>query len=336
MSGVKVIPEFSLRDMKHFTAAVIGLGRIGQGYDYDKNADDYVLTHASAFTSHEGFDLIAGVDPDLHQRERFEKKFQRPVFKDCRTMFSKHDPDILALSIPTTLHYDVFREIISHSPRAVICEKPIAATYSDAMEMVRLARENECALLVNYMRRYEPGVLLLKSAIENGDAGEIYKGFVWYTKGLLNNASHYIDLLRFLLGEASDFEIFAKGQDWEIRNHEPDVSIFFGNTLIYFCAAREKCFELLEIDLIGTLGRIEYLRGGSIIEISPVIRDPIYENYLILNNKKRRIDNDMNRVQWHVVDHLYRHLNNRVLLNSDGESAALTLKIAEDIIKRIS
>ncbi len=113
--------------MKVFSAAVIGLGRIGQGYDYDRPDRNHVLTHANAFKNHPGFQLIAGVDPVLAQRERFEKKFARPAYPDLRTLFSKENPQVLSIAVPTALHFQIFKEVIEHAPTAIICEKPLAA-----------------------------------------------------------------------------------------------------------------------------------------------------------------------------------------------------------------
>jgi predicted dehydrogenase len=72
--------------MKKFSSVVVGLGRIGQGFDYDNLDDSAILTHASGFAYHEGFELIGAVDPDETQRMRFEKKYNCPAYSDLQTL----------------------------------------------------------------------------------------------------------------------------------------------------------------------------------------------------------------------------------------------------------
>ena len=57
--------------MQKLAAVVLGLGQIGQGYDYDHPDDSLILTHATGFAYHEAYELVAAVDPDPFQRERF-------------------------------------------------------------------------------------------------------------------------------------------------------------------------------------------------------------------------------------------------------------------------
>ena len=317
--------------MRRFTAAVVGLGQIGQGYDYDKTDDAFVLTHSQGFIHHYGFELIAGVDPDMTQCKRFEEKFRRPAYEDLQALMAHHQPEIFSIGVPTQKHYPVFCEIMLAKPRAVLCEKPIAASLSDARSMVEIAKSNRCSLLVNYMRRFEPGVLILKQILQNKDFGEPYKGNVWYSKGMLNNGSHFLDLLRFLLGEVTQIRVVQKGRRWDGADPEPDVCLDYGGIQVYFLSAREECFSIGEMALVCTKGLISYGESGSLIEARRVDPDDVYSCYTTLGQKRESIPTDLNRYQWHVVDHLYHHLTRGAPLNSDGESALETLRVIIDI-----
>ena len=319
--------------MQKLAAVVLGLGQIGQGYDYDHPDDSLILTHATGFAYHEAYELVAAVDPDPFQRERFEKKFGRPAYRDVQTLLSQHQPEMVSIAVPTASHYQVFQEVMSCQPRAVLCEKPIATCVRDAKRMVALAEENECALVVNYIRRFEPGVLELKRAIQSGDVGEIYKGTVWYSKGLLNNGSHFLDLLRFLLGDVTHIHIIDKGRKWNGKDPEPDVCLRFGETSVCFLAAREECFSIGEIVLIGTQGMIHYAGGGGVIEVRKTQPDTVYRGYTILNQAKQTIPTASNRYQWHVLEALYHHLTEKTPLNSDGKSATEILAVIEDVFE---
>jgi predicted dehydrogenase len=318
--------------VRRFSAAILGLGQIGQGYDYEASDDSLILTHASAYHHHAGFELVAAVDPDPEPRERFVRKFGLPAYADLKSLISGHRPEVFSLCVPTPQHGEVFQEIIPCGPLAVLCEKPIALGLPEAREMVRLAEAQQVALLINYIRRFEPGGAALKEAIRRREFGDIYKGVAWYSKGIIHNGSHYLDFLRFLLGEVTGLQVLAAGREWPGQDPEPDVCLHFGEIPIYFLAAREEGFSAGSIDLVGTGGLIHYHDGGERLEVRRVQPDPTYPGYKILS-KPERLPGDMKRYQWHVVDHLYRHLTGKTALNGDGKSATETLAVIQKIIE---
>ncbi len=317
--------------VKKLTAAVIGLGKIGQGYDYDWPDRTRVLTHATGFESHESFELVAGVDPDAAARTLFEKKFDRPAYAETRALFSREQPDILSIAVPTRYHCTVFKEIIESQPKAVICEKPLADSLPEARKMISLAKKHDCIMLVNYMRRFEPGVLSLKKMIKRGELGNIYKGCVWYTKGLLNNGSHFIDLLMHLLGDVCDHDILCHRDGQQKGDPEPDICLRFKQAAVYLLAARGDCFSYNDMRLVGTRGEITYAAGGNTIGIRKAEPHPDYPGYHILESAARVVPNDLQRYQWHVLEHLKNKVMKGVPLRSDGESALRTLEVVDAI-----
>jgi len=315
--------------MKIFTSVVIGLGAVGQGYDYDHEGSEHILTHAAGFSHHPGYDLIAGVDPSPIQRDRFERKYCRPAYNDLDTLFRDHRPEVVSIAVPTQLHFPIFKEVMAVSPRAVLCEKPIATDTTEAREMVALAESKSCALAVNYLRRFDPGVIELNRILENEVIGSLYKVNVWYSKGLVNNGSHYVDLLLFLLGEVDHVRIIDRGRLWDNSDPEPDLLMQIGGIPVYFLALREECYSFSEIVFWGTKGMVRYTERGRLIEIREACPDPFYPAYMMLQKEKTTVPSGLGRALWHVLDALYRHLTLQSLINSDGKSATETLAVIE-------
>lgn len=315
-----------------FTAAVIGLGRIGQGYDYDEPGDARVATHATAFARHAGYELLAGIDPDPARRERFERKFARATYADVDALLAHARPDVVAVAVPTAQHLPVIERALAGRPQAIVCEKPIASRRVDAERIVALAAERGAALVVNYMRRFEPGVLALKQALARGAVGEIVKGTAWYTKGLRENGSHFVDLLRFLLGEVTDARVLEPGRELG-DDAEPDACIRFGKAPVYVLAARDECFALGELMLLGTLGTVRYADGGALIEIRTAMPARHDASARRLAPHAQRVPTDIARYQWHVADALYRHLTAGTPLASEGRSATETLAVVEAVLE---
>jgi predicted dehydrogenase len=222
---------------------------------------------------------------------------------------------------------------MAYSPRAVLCEKPIATNTTEAMGMVSLAESKSCALLVNYMRRFDPGVIQLNIILKNEVIGSLYKINVWYSKGLINNGSHYLDLLLFLLGEVAHVRIIDSGRLWASSDPEPDLLIQIGEIPVYFLALREECFSFGEIVFWGTKGMVRYTERGRVIEIRKARPDPFYSGYMMLQKKKTTVPSELGRALWHVLDALYRHLTLQSIINSDGKSATETLAVIEQCIR---
>lgn len=316
--------------MRRYSAAVIGLGNIGQGYDYDSR--ELVLTHARAFTSHPGFVLVGGVDPDVGKRRRFESQYRLPAHEDCAKLLGAARPEVFALAVPTSRHSAMLTQVLAGKPLAVLCEKPLAGTLDEARAMLSEAEAAGSALAVNYVRRSDPGVQEMKRAIEAGEFGKVYKGIAWYSKGLRNNGTHIVDLLRYLLGEATGCALLEPGCAPGLADPEPDFRIRFGEVDVYFLAAREEYFSHFRIELLATGGRFVYADGGGDVRARAVRSDPVFDGYRQLDPGIHRFAADMGRYQWHVLESLHRHLSNGVPLASDGASAIATQVLVENIV----
>ena len=174
---------------------------------------------------------------------------------------------MVSIGVPTELHASVFDQVLAQRPKAILLEKPIASTVAQATALVERAEASGCAVLVNYMRRFEPGVRELKRRLDAHELGDIYKATVWYAKGLSNNGSHFVKLLSFLLGPPSETTVLTKGRTHGASDHEPDCRVRFGATDAYLLAAREECFSIAEMVLMGTKGMVRYTDAGATIVV---------------------------------------------------------------------
>src|SRR5437588_7976484 len=82
------------------------------------------------------------------------------------------DPNIQAVYVATPVSLHAPQTIASlKAGKHVLCEKPVAMNYSQASEMVRVAREAGKALGVAYYRRMYPKVQRARQLIEQGAIG---------------------------------------------------------------------------------------------------------------------------------------------------------------------
>ncbi|PKA27056.1 Gfo/Idh/MocA family protein [Leptospira meyeri] len=324
--------------MKEYSAAVVGLGSIGQGLDYDQDIDrkDICLTHTAAYFQHNGFHLVAGVDTLGSFREKFSAKYKSPAFETVSEL-KKYRPDVISICVPSHLHKSTFDEVIDLGPKAIVCEKPISDSINDADEMVKKAQSKQCLLLVNFIRRFEKGHVELKKKFDRNEFGKIRKVSVFYSKGVLNNGSHFINLLSFFFGEPVSCKVLKKGNVLENSDLEPDFLLHFQSGVdAYFLAGNEDDFSVKEIVFLTEKGIINYQQGGVKIEYFPVEISSVFKDYKIKSFNSQLVATDFNRYQWYTMDALYNYLENGIDCESDGSSALNTQLVVDQIFSQCS
>ena len=227
-----------------YSVLLIGLGNIAVGYDIDQPADTLCLTHAKAFSENSNFDLIAGVDICDARRHRFSNLYNCQSFAEIDDAMNTIKPNVVVIATPTSSHLSVMESIFEFGkPNLILCEKPLADTYEKAEEMVRLCNANDCELYVNFFRRVERSLLEIKKRLVNRSIKLPAKGVLWYSKGLFNSGSHFIDLLTFLFGPVIDFKVINKGDQFSGEDPEPDFEITFQQAHINCLALKAKIFS---------------------------------------------------------------------------------------------
>lgn len=318
------------------TCLVIGLGQIGMEYDYEKQNDSLIFTHSRAIDKHPNFKLVGGVDVSSDRRNRFEKMYNQPTFSDLNLSLKKLKPNIVVISTPTETHSSILKKVIDiWPPKVILCEKPLAYEPDVAKSMLDLCKKAGIKLFVNYMRSVDIGVLEVKKRIEIGQIKNPIKANVWYSKGLLNNGSHLLNLLSFWLGKIVSAEIIEKGRLFNQLDPEPDFNVQFNSGTAIFRAAWEESFSHICVELLSPSGRLFYDNGGFNIEWQSTINDPDFKGYKILDKKIEVIKNSMNSYQLQVYDNIFRYLKNEKTTLTTGSEALDTLRGLSLIIKQI-
>jgi predicted dehydrogenase len=319
---------------KRFTSAIVGLGQVGQGYDYVSPGSSCILTHASAFKSHPGFHLVAGVDIDPVNRERFTAKFDIETFETCAELKTRFGHvDVVSIAVPTNSHFAVFQQILELKPSVIFCEKPIASTVAEACEMENMAQKARCAVAVNYTRRFFPQICATKRLVYGGAIGQIYKGVGWYTKGIVHCGSHFIDLLMDFLGKPNDIQILMKGRMWDGIDPEPDILLRFGDTDIFLFSGREESFSMGEMELIGTEGRFVF-RDGEPIRLYRTYADPVYSGYHCLGLPEIFDIGSELSMSFPLIN-IFEYLTSDIQLLSNANTAIETLRVIETIKEKV-
>ena len=196
-----------------FDVLIIGLGQIGMGYDFDLDHGEYVYSHAAAFSQHKDFNIVGGVDTDSNFGKFFTEKYNSVFYDNAKDALQKTEPDIVVIAVSTEFHNQVLKDVVKYTnSKVVLCEKPLSYSVKEANSMQQTCNDNNIQLFVNYMRNSLPDSIMVKEKIKNGEYSRSFKGVVWYSKGLIHDGSHFVNLLTNWLGPIKESGCINKGQ----------------------------------------------------------------------------------------------------------------------------
>ncbi len=206
-----MFPTITNRKIK---IAVIGCGLISKNHfgSIEKHADD--------------LELVAVCDNDPEKLQEAAAKYNVPAFADLETLLAKSDCDLVALCTPSGLHPAMAIQAAA-AGRHVLTEKPMATRWKDALDMVAACDAANRRLFVVKQNRRNRTLQLLKRAVTEKRFGRIYMVHLnvfwtrpqeyydsarwrgtWEMDGgaFMNQASHYVDLLEWLIGPIANVQ----------------------------------------------------------------------------------------------------------------------------------
>lgn len=121
-------------------------------------------------------ELVAFCDIIEERAQKAAKEYGAPdakVYTDYKELIK--DPSIVTVHVCTPNRSHSFISIDAmRAGKHVLCEKPMAKTFAEAQEMVKVSKETGKILTIGYQNRHRPDSHFLKAACEDGELGEIY------------------------------------------------------------------------------------------------------------------------------------------------------------------
>ncbi|MBI4383901.1 MAG: Gfo/Idh/MocA family oxidoreductase [Nitrospinae bacterium] len=310
---------------KRLTAAVVGLGNIGFRYDLD-SGPGRIFSHAKAYREHPGFELVGGVDIDEKKRADFERHTGVKAYPSFDALMKSggRAADCVSICTPTRLHLSSLKEVHPSRAALILMEKPLAYSLDEAREMLNLS-QNNYKIAVNYIRRWDPGIIGAKKTIDGGSLGPPASAQCWYSKGLFNYASHAIDLFHYFFGPERE-TLFIRDKGIGAEDPHLDFLLRFESFDACFQASSDEFLRLLEIDMLFERGRVKILDNGWKIQLFRARGSGDRNNGRVLEEEDLPAGQDMDRYQYNVMDGIYRSLLDGAPLASDGQSAFGTLE----------
>jgi len=156
------------------------------------------------------------------------KRFHVPGYTDYRRMVEQTHPDLVAVVVPTQIHFMVAEYLLNQGINVLI-EKPMASTIEEALALIQLARVGRAKLAIGHVERFNPAILAVKQHLV---AGELGKVFHLHARRLgpfpprirdvgvtLDLATHDIDIMRYL-ADSEVQRVYAETQRQIHSTHE--------------------------------------------------------------------------------------------------------------------
>ena len=186
---------------------VLGLGRIG-------------ATHAKNIASIRGVDLVV-YEPDPVALERTVEATGARSLPDRDALLGEADAVVIAT--PTANHAD---DLVAAAAAGIpiMCEKPVSLDLASTAAALEVVDRAGVEMQIGFMRRFDPGFVAMRRAVESGDLGDVYlvraasHDHVPPHESYLDHAGsvyrdmhiHDFDAVRWLTGRAV-VEVYAAG-----------------------------------------------------------------------------------------------------------------------------
>ena len=266
--------------------AVFGCGRIGSALD--ESGSPFVLTHAAACVKHPGLRLAALCDPDPERLAEAGRVRQvTALYTDTESLLKETPIDVAVIATPTHLRTSLITCALDAGVRTFVLEKPLATSLEEAEGLAQLLRAHGATVWVNYLRRYASGIIEAQQRLTRGELGLPQVARVLYGKGLNNNGSHAIDLMRWWLGEPSEVSVLGRVDD--DRHDDPTLHLQYavrqasGAALpVSFHGCDHRAISVFELDVLCERGRLRLAERGDEVRVSMVTDDPVFSGYSAL------------------------------------------------------
>ena len=207
--------------------AVVGCGRISKNHfgSIEKHQDD--------------IDLVAICDNNKDVLAKHKDQYCVKGYLKLEEMLEHENLDLIAICTPSGVHPDQVVMAAQHGV-TVITEKPMATRWSDGVRMVKACDEAGVRLFVVKQNRRNSTLQLLKRAVTEKRFGKIHMVHlnVFWTRpqdyydqaewrgtwefdggAFMNQASHYVDLLDWLIGPVDKVQaMMSTTRDIEVED----------------------------------------------------------------------------------------------------------------------
>lgn len=171
-------------------------------------------------------EIVANCNRNVERAQEYAQEFgiaKSYAYGDFAAMLDKEEPDFVDIITPPETHLELCKQAAERGI-AIICQKPLAPSYAETLEVAELAEAGGARFMVHENWRWQPWYREIKSILDAGTIGEPFHlsfrcrmGDGWGEDAYLDRQPffrdyprlfifetgvHFLDTFRFLFGEA--------------------------------------------------------------------------------------------------------------------------------------
>ncbi|MEZ7002193.1 Gfo/Idh/MocA family oxidoreductase [Streptomyces sp. AD55] len=188
---------------------ILGLGRIG-------------AFHAETLSALDAVDSLVVADPLMDAAKAAAERFGAEVADSPEAVLSA-GVDAVVVAAATDAHPALIRAAVEAGV-PVFCEKPVARTMAEGVEVLRMVEGGGVPVQIGYQRRFDPGFTAAREAVRAGALGPLHTvravtldpapppaAYVAASGGIFRDCSvHDFDVIRWVTGREVR-EVYAAG-----------------------------------------------------------------------------------------------------------------------------
>ena len=177
--------------MAEYRVGMIGVGRKG-------------TQHARAYALNPRTEVVAAADPDPENLELFCDRFGVPGYDRYEDMLAEQELDIAGPILPVHPNPEVVIACAESGVKAILCEKPMAASLREADRMVEACQARGIKLAAGDLDRNLPGFGKARDLIDSGALGQVRSLTFVGGSGteISGGGCQILSLMRLLAGDA--------------------------------------------------------------------------------------------------------------------------------------
>ncbi|YCM43068.1 Gfo/Idh/MocA family oxidoreductase [Verrucomicrobiaceae bacterium 227] len=241
--------------------------------------------------------ILANCNRSLEKAESFAQEFGIPksyASAQFREMLETEKPDFVDIITPPETHLE-FCKIAAELGVTIICQKPLAPTWDETLELVELIESSDVRCMVHENWRWQPWYREIKKLIDADTIGEVFHcnvhtrlGDGWGNDAYLarqpffrdyqrlfifETGVHFLDTFRFLFGEVASIYAHTarrnpviKGEDSALLlcHCESGVTAVLDANRYNECEAENPRYTFGTVRIEGSKGHLELALDGSI------------------------------------------------------------------------
>lgn len=256
------------------SVAIVGLGRIGAGYDSGKDSA-LPRSHLGAVIKDKNFKISALIDPNPEAFSPWKGRISEDDFFSSIESWNGN-ADVIVFASPPNNRVQGISGVLSKNPKIIVLEKPMAQNFSHAQEIYTLLQQSTTKSVVNFHRRYDPHYVAVREAV----TGVPEKIICRYGKGLDNYASHHIDLIQYWFGDFASVQTLTEGDN-------PDFTAQLkSGARVVFLGVEKTQYDVFDMDIFFSGRHVRIDNGGCDMSVRYAVPDLYYPSYTHLGEQK--------------------------------------------------